>query len=137
MKVSATPTTVIWFGVTGTRPSADINASARRRTQASNRVVNIYLLNSPGVRHDAAGCRRARLFVDLDDLGSHRLPRIAPCFLVSVGAHPAPELGVPGEDDQRRAQLGPALGLDGHAVAAGLEHRHVSLPLSRDDRAPP
>ena len=59
--------TVIWLGVMGMRPSADINASARRRTQASNRVVNIYLLDPPCGRH-------SRLFVDLDDLRSHDVP---------------------------------------------------------------
>src|SRR2546422_1532550 len=38
--VSASPTTVTWFGVSGVRPSAVIKASAWRRTHASNRVVN-------------------------------------------------------------------------------------------------
>src|SRR4029077_511375 len=79
-KVRATPMTVIWLGVTGMRPSAVISASARRRTQASNRVVNMDLLG-------ATGDHRHRLFVDLDDLRRHRLPSVATGFLVAVCAH--------------------------------------------------
>src|SRR5712664_1235450 len=96
--VSATPTTVIWLCVTGMRPSADINASARRRTQASNRVVNIDLLDSTGLCPDAAG-RSLGLLIDLDDLGGYGLPPKSACLLVSVIAHPAPKIGVPGKDD--------------------------------------
>src|SRR6267143_3584698 len=79
--VSATPITVIWFGVKGMRPSADINASARRRTQSSNRVVNIQLL-------DLAG-GGARLLVNLDDLRGDYLPPKATSLLVPVRAQGA------------------------------------------------
>ena len=61
-KVSAVPTTVIWFGVTGRRPSADIRRSAWRLTQASNRVVNMHLLQR------ARDSGATRLLIDLDNL---------------------------------------------------------------------
>src|SRR5580765_203267 len=97
------------------RPTAFISDSARRRTQASNRVVNMYLLG-------AAGGRRSRLLVDLDDLRGHGIPSEAAGLLVAVSAHPAPQVGVSGEDDQCRPQLGPALRLHGHAVVTRLQH---------------
>src|SRR5258706_10584784 len=113
-KVNSVPTTVIWLGVTGRRPNAAINRSAWRRTQASNRVVNMAL-------HRTSRCR-ARLFVHLDHLRRHRRPRVLLGLLESSRAHAAPQLGVAGQDDQGRAQLGPALGANGEAVLPGLEH---------------
>src|ERR1700676_90722 len=82
-KVSATPTTVSWFGVKGTRPTADIKASAWRRTQASNRVVNMTLLGV--LRHGLRGF--ARFLVDLDHLRGDCVPRVAPCLLVPIFTH--------------------------------------------------
>src|SRR4029077_12827270 len=129
--VSATPMTVIWLGVIGMRPTADINASARRRTQVSNRVVNIHLLELSCGGVDPAQGHCYRLVVDLDDLRRHDVPPKAAGFLVPVGAHAAPEVGVPRKDDQRRTELGPTLWLHGHAVATRLEDRHVSFHLGR------
>src|SRR5712692_11074137 len=72
--VSAVPTTVIWFGVTGSRRTADINASACRRTQASNRVVNIHHLKFPyGVSPFA---QPPGLLIDAHDPRSDLLPGI-------------------------------------------------------------
>src|SRR5690242_18652243 len=71
--VSPRPTTVTWFGVRGVRPSADTSASAWRRTQASNRVVNTGHLQCPG---RLRGQRLASLLVDLHDLGGHHVPRV-------------------------------------------------------------
>src|SRR5207302_11358956 len=113
--VSASPTTVTWFGVSGVRPSAVIKASAWRRTQASNRVVNTGHLHRLG---RVGGEREARLLVDLDDLGRHQVPRVATRLLQRLIGEPAPQLRVTGEDDQRRSQLAPAVGLHGDAVAA-------------------
>src|SRR6202035_5968317 len=93
--VRRTPTTVTWFGVNGTRPMADINRSARRRTQASNRVVNIDLLSFCCLVRGLA-----RFLVHLDHLRGDSIPRIAARFLVSVCAHAGSELGIPGQDDQ-------------------------------------
>src|SRR5207248_11179056 len=101
--VRAVPTTVIWFGVTGSRPRADIRLSAWRRTQASNRVVNMHLLEHAGRR------RAPRLLVYLDDLGRDRGPRIARRLGEACRAHPRPKLAVAGENDQRGAELGPTL----------------------------
>src|SRR5260370_36420044 len=132
MNVNTNPTTVTWFGVSGTRPAAAITASARRRTQASNRVVNMSLpwLARSFVRGLAC------FFVDLDHLRRDSVPRVAPRFVVPVRSHPASQLGVPGQDDQRRTQLGPALGPHRKAVVPRLEHRHVPRNLGRDDRQP-
>src|SRR5712692_2509424 len=72
-KVRTRPTTVIWFGVKGTRPTADIKASALRRTQASNRVVNMAYLSFRGWLL----CRLTCPLVHLDHLRGDRLPRVA------------------------------------------------------------
>src|SRR6185312_17398610 len=107
-KVSSVPTTVIWFGVTGRRPRADISASARRRTQASNLVVNIAHLRGPAIlARDARGL--ARLAINVDHLRGHAVPRVPARLVIAVGAEPAAQLRVPGQDHQRRAQLRPAL----------------------------
>src|SRR3982074_575433 len=128
--VRTMPTTVTWFGVRGTRPMADIKASARLRTQASNRVVNIRLLSKPH------GERRgfARLFVHLDHPRSDRVPCVAASLLVTVGAHPTSQLRVSPQDDQSRAELGPPLGTDRQAVTAGFQDGHVSGHLGGDHR---
>src|SRR5690349_23201733 len=86
--VSTTPTTVTWFGVRGDRPSAEISASAWRRTQASNRVVNIGHLHrrSWPARHRLAG-----FVVDVDDIGRHRRPRVATGLFHRVVAEPSPQ----------------------------------------------
>src|SRR4029077_13622529 len=72
-KVIPVPMNVTWFGVRGVRPSAVTSASARRRTQASNRVVNTAHLQVGRMRRRQ---RRARLLVDADDLGRHAVPRV-------------------------------------------------------------
>src|ERR1700688_2855224 len=100
--VSSSPTTVTWFGVNGTRPIAAINASARRRTQASNRVVNMLL---PRLVRGLA-----RLLIDFNHLRRDSAPGVAPRLLVPVSPHACSELGVPRQDDQSRSQLGPSLG---------------------------
>src|SRR2546430_8245468 len=82
--VSPKPTTVTWFGVSGVRPSAVINASARRRTQASNRVVNIGHLQRLWA---ARGEGLARLLVNLDDLGRHAVPGVSARLVERVVAH--------------------------------------------------
>src|SRR5579859_6724860 len=84
--VAQRPTTVTWFGVSGTRPAADISASARRRTQASNRVVNICHLDVPG---RLRGGHLDRFLVDLDHLRRHRIPRVPTGLLERVSAHPS------------------------------------------------
>src|SRR6266852_1123001 len=133
-KVSAVPTTVIWFGVTGSRWSADIRASAWRRTQASNRVVNIHHL--PGAHRLSLFAQPARFPINVHDLRSDLLPGIAARLLQTVSAHPASQLLIAREDDQGRAKLGPTLWGHRQAVPAGLEHRHVSIDLGGDDRQP-
>src|ERR1700694_5584227 len=107
-KVSTNPTTVTWFGVNGTRPTAAIKASALRRTQASNRVVNMLLPWLPS--------RLARFLVNLDHLRRHGVPRVAPGLRMAVRAHARPQLRVPRQDDQRRPQLGPSLRAHRQAV---------------------
>src|SRR3981189_3304021 len=132
--VSSSPTTVTWFGVKGTRPSADIKASALRRTHASNRVVNKALFLSLRLQSRGEPCRLASFFVDLDHLRSDGIPGIPSRLLMSVGAHATAQLGIPGQDDQGRTELGPSLRADCQAVAAGLEDRHVARDLGRDHR---
>src|SRR5690348_3686016 len=115
--MSATPTTVTWLGVSGVRPSAVISASACRRTQASNRVVNIrHLQLHRGLR----GLCLARLLVDVDDLGRDPVPRVAPSLFQAIVGEPVPKLRVAGQDHERRRELAPVLGLHGDAVLAGL-----------------
>src|SRR5437879_10724595 len=80
-KVSPRPTTVTWLGVIGLRPSADTSASAWRRTQASNRVVNTGHLQC--CRRSCGECL-TRLLVDLDDLRCDKLPRVASGLLNRV-----------------------------------------------------
>src|SRR6202022_4582533 len=94
--VNTRPTTVTWLGVKGTRPTADIKASARRRTQASNRVVNMSLLGLLW----CFLCGHSGFLVDLDHLRRDDLPRVPARLLMSVGAHPASQLGITSEDDQ-------------------------------------
>src|SRR5258708_33930962 len=96
------PTMVPWFGVGGTRPIAAIKASARRRTQASNRVVNMPLPWLP--------CGLARFLVNLYHLRRDSVPRVAPRFLVPVSTHASSEAGASGRNDDRPAHLGPPLG---------------------------
>src|SRR5437764_15151038 len=81
------PTTVIWFGVTGSEASADINLSAWRRTQASNRVVNIDHLKAGFVRSRGLARHLPGLFVDLDDLRRDRRPRVALRLGLPRGSH--------------------------------------------------
>src|SRR5450759_5631359 len=128
--VSATPTTVTWFGVKGTRPTADIRASALRRTQVSNRVVNMSLPWLPG----RVACGLARFFVNLDHLCRDSIPGVPAGLFVPERAHPTSQLGVPSQDDQRRTELSPSLRAHRQAVAAGLQHRHVAGDLGGDDR---
>src|SRR5712664_1425592 len=123
--VSAVPTTVIWFGVTGRRRSADINASAWRRTQASNRVVNIHHLS--GTDSFLSSAELTRLVVDSDDPAGDLLPGIPASLLETVGAHPASQLLIAREHDQGGAKLGPNLRAHGQAVTARLEHGHVAI----------
>src|ERR1700686_180747 len=129
-KVRIMPTTVTWFGVRGTRPTADINASARRRTQASNRVVNMHLLSQLRCEYRSL----ARLLIHLDHLRRHCLPCVAAGLLMPVGAHPSSQVSITREDDQGSAQLGPALGTDGQAVSPRLEDRHVARHLGGGHR---
>src|SRR5437868_1839100 len=96
--VSARPTTVTWFGVNGVRPSAVISASARLRTQASNRVVNTAYLQG---RHRLRGESFARVLIDVDDVRGNQLPRVAARLLERIVGKPAAELLVAGQDDQR------------------------------------
>src|SRR5229473_5137510 len=126
MNVNTNPTTVTWFGVNGTRPAAAIKASARRRTQASNRVVNMLLPWLPS--------GLARLLVDLYHLRRDSVPRVAPRLLMPVTAHASSECGVSSQDDQRRAKLGPSLGAHRQAVKTRLQHRHVAGHLGGDHR---
>src|SRR5579864_7135104 len=88
-KVSARPTTVIWLGVIGKRPIAVITASARRRTHASNLVVNTAHLQSLQRLLDG---HAARLLVDLQHLRRDRDPRVAPRLLDRIHANPAAQL---------------------------------------------
>src|SRR5260370_9734666 len=82
--VSPVPTTVIWFGVTGSRCRADISASAWRRTHASNRVVNIDHLSGPGsLSHGAAP---ARFLVDSPHPRGALLPALGASFLTPLPA---------------------------------------------------
>src|SRR5258708_34473040 len=118
-KVNSSPTTVTWFGVKGTRPRADINASALRRTHTSNRVVNIALLAQPRCEP----CGLARLLVNLYHLRRDCVPGISPRLLMPIGAHAVAQLGIPRQDDQSHSELGPPLGGDGQSAAAGLEGR--------------
>src|ERR1700687_1860482 len=128
--VRTRPTTVTWLGVNGTRPMAAIRASARRRTHASNRVVNIAHLGLCRLSSRCASC----ILVSLNHPRSDCLPCVAPRFLVSVGAHAAPQLSVPGKDDQGGTELSPPLGPDRQAVAPGLEDRHVAGHLGGHHR---
>src|SRR5260370_26006050 len=73
--VSPVPTTVIWFGVTGSRCKADISASAWRRTHASNRAVNIDHLSRLGALSHSADV--ARFVVDSHDPRGGLLPGLA------------------------------------------------------------
>src|ERR1700686_2455306 len=124
--VSIKPTTVTWFGVKGTRPTAAIKASALRRTQASNRVVNMLLpWLSSGL---------ARFLVNLYHLRRDCVPCVAPCLLMPVCPHARPERGVAGQDDQGGAQLGPSLRAHRQAVVPGFQHRHVAGNLGRHHR---
>src|ERR1700694_2411589 len=91
-KVNASPTTVTWFGVKGTRPTADIKASARRRTHASNRVVNMALVLSLHSHSRCEPCRLARFLVNLDHLRRDGVPRIPPRLLMPVSAHATSQL---------------------------------------------
>src|SRR5438046_48810 len=118
--VSATPTTLTWFGVSGLRPSADTSAWAWRRTQASNRVVNTRHLQRPG---RLRGKRLPCFLVDLDDLCRDCVPRVASGLLQRVLAQAPAQLGVARQDDQRRRQLPPVLRRHGDAVLAGLQDR--------------
>src|SRR6476661_5701417 len=102
--------TVIWLGVIGIRPRVFINLSAWRRTHASNRVVNIYLLDMCGFRLAHGSCL-SRLFVNLENLGGDDVPAEPACLFTSVSAHAASKVSVAGEDDQRRPELSPAFGL--------------------------
>src|SRR3989442_13917891 len=129
-KVSASPTTVTWFGVRGVRPSAVIKASACLRTQASNRVVNTTHLHCLG---RVGGERAAGVLVNLDDLGGNEVPRVATCLLQRVVGKPAAQVGITRGDDERGGKFAPVGRLPGHAVLAGLEDRHVARHLSRDD----
>src|SRR5436190_22919908 len=116
-KVSARPTTVTWFGVSGVLPRAVIRASAWRRTQASNRVVNIaHLQHGQGLR----GKRSASLLVDLDHLGGDDLPRVAARLVQPILRKARSQLGVAGKDDQRCGELSPVLWRHRDAVAPGL-----------------
>src|SRR6266700_3341461 len=110
--VSAVPTTVIWFGVTGSRLSAVISACARRRTQASNRVVNIHHLSR---HHLSLRAHLARFLVYLQDLRRDLLPCITAGLLDPVVAHPAPQRRVARQDDQGRAELSPGFRPHGQA----------------------
>src|SRR5713226_2974959 len=92
-KVKMRPTTVTWFGVKGTRPMADIRASALRRTQASNRVVNMAYLSFRGWLL----CRLTCLLVHLDHLRGDRLPRVAAGFFMTVRPHAPAKICVAGE----------------------------------------
>src|SRR5260370_11118243 len=131
-KVSAVPTTVIWFGATGSRWSSDMSASAWRRTHASNRVVNIdHFSRSDGL---SLGAQLARFLVDSHDLRGNLLPGIAASLLQTVSAHPEPQLLIARQDDERRAQLRPTFRAHGQAVATRLQHRHVAIDLGGDDR---
>src|ERR1700716_2190374 len=130
MNVSTSPTTVTWFGVKGTRPMADIKASALRRTQASNRVVNMILLALPC----PVTCQLACFPVNLDHLRRDSLPRVPARLLMSVGAYSRSKVRVPGEDDQCGSQLSPSLWANRQAVFTVLEDRHVARDLGRDHR---
>src|SRR5215510_16222323 len=117
--VSTTPTTVTWFGVSGDRPSALMSASAWRRTQTSNRVVNTSHLHSLGRGREREAC----LVVDIDNFRSDDVPGVAPRLLERVFAQAGTQLGVARQDDQRSGQLAPVLRRHGDAVATRLEHR--------------
>src|SRR5712692_10434719 len=132
--VSAVPTTVIWFGVTGSRRSADISVSACRRTQASNRVVNIHQLSF--VHSLSLFAQPPGFSIDVHDLRGDFLPGIAARLLETVCAHPPSQLLVARQNNQRSAELGPALWAHRQAVAAGLEHGHVAVDLCGHDREP-
>src|SRR5438128_11895432 len=133
MKVRANPTTVIWLGVTGERPSADISASAWRRTHDSNRVVYTCPLELSG---RPRGHVFARLVVNLEHIGGDLVPRVATRFLQGVVGEPAAQLFIPGEDAERRCELAPVFGWHGDTVASRFENRHVPGDLGRDDRQP-
>src|SRR2546430_528589 len=129
-KVSPRPTTVTWFGVRGVRPNAAISASACLRTQASNRVVNTaYLQRRQGFRGECP----ARVLIDVDDLGSDQLPRVAARLLERVVAKPRAQLRVASEDDERGGQLAPVLRRHRDAVPPRLQHRHIAGHLCRHD----
>src|SRR2546427_9393421 len=119
-KVSASPTTVTWFGVRGVRPSAVIKASACLRTQASNRVVNTTHLHCLG---RVGGERAAGVLVNLDDLGRNEVPRVATGLLQRVDGKPAAQVGLTLRDGERGGRFAPRVRLHGHAVLAGLEDR--------------
>src|SRR5258708_15109941 len=120
-KVSINPTTVTWFGVNGTRPIAAIKASARRRTQASNRVVNMLLPWLPS--------GLARFLVDLYHLGRDSVPCVAPRLLMPVSPHPSSKCGLSRQDDQSRAELAPSLGAPGQPFRPCPQHRPIPPPL--------
>src|SRR5581483_658529 len=123
------PTTVIWFGVTGSDARRDMKRSAFRRTQASNRVVNMHHLK---FRH--AGARGiSRLAVDLQHLLGDGAPRIALRLRVSGGTHPLAQLLIARKDHERGAELGPALRLDREAVLPRFDDRHEAGHLGGDD----
>src|SRR5207248_8503463 len=111
--VRATPTTVTWLGVSGVRPSAVIRASAWRRTQASNRVVNTCHLH---LSRGLGGKLPARLVIDLDDLSRDCLPRVPARLLHPIVAEPVAQLAVARQDDQRSRELTPVLRRHGDAV---------------------
>src|SRR5260370_34882531 len=124
-KVSAVPTTVIWFGVTGSRWIADMSASAWRRTHASNRVVNIdHLSRSDGL---SLGAQLARFLVDSHDLRGNLLPGIAASLLQTVSAHSEPQLLIARQDTERRAQLPPPFRASIPADRTSLQHRHLAI----------
>src|SRR4030088_1839773 len=109
---------------------AAIRASARRRTQASNRVVNIAHLGVPYFLSGCADC----LLVSLDHLRRDSFPRVPLGLFVPIGADAAAPLGIPGQDDQCGTEFGPPLGADGQTVAPWLEDRHVAWDLGGDHR---
>src|SRR5438105_176263 len=119
--VSAIPTVVIWFGVSGERARRRASLSALRLTHAWKRVVN--------TRFGLLLTRRApclsRLLIDLDHPGGHHRPRVPLGLRQGRLAQLTPQVRIASQNRESHTQLTRAFGPDGQAVPARFDHGQV------------